>query len=252
MKIGIIGSTGFDIELLVSNYKEDSIDIYGNLIKYKHSVYKGNEIYFFKRNNYGNPIQPKNVKYKEIVFSMKILGVDIILATAVVGSLSEKIKPESYVIIDQFIDFTLNREKTYFNESNFNFVDFTNPYCTQLRKLFIESCDEKLVNYSSTGCYVCVDGPRYETAAEVKAYSILGGEIIGMTSATEAIMAREAGLCYSSLAFVSNYGAGIKNKKIINQEIYNNNINNTKITSLVFKQVLEKFNDDWKCDCCGE
>jgi 5'-methylthioadenosine phosphorylase len=250
MKIGIIGSTGFDIESLVENCEILNVIANHVDVKYKYGKLHGHEIYFFKRNLYSKPVQPKLVNYKAIVGSMKLLGIDILLATAIVGSLNETIQPGSYVVLDQFLDYTISRDKTFFDENNFEFIDFTNPYCINKRKLFIEACKEHAVDYRDRGCYVCVDGPRYETAAEIKAYRILGGDVIGMTSATEAILAREAGICYSSLAFVSNFGAGIQSIKVKHGDIYNTNIKSSKVTASIFNSLIANVGNEWKCDCC--
>ncbi|MBE5891586.1 MAG: S-methyl-5'-thioadenosine phosphorylase [Lachnospiraceae bacterium] len=189
------------------------------------------------------------VDYRRLLKMFKLLEADCVVATSVVGSLSTDYKPGEYVVLDQFIDMTKNNPHTVYDEKAFCFVDFTTPYCENIRSTLIAACEELKISYHKTGCYVGVDGPRYETAAEVKAFGLLGGDVVGMTNVTEAIMARELGMCYGSVAIISNYGAGIADRAILREDCYNKTmevLDNTIAVIKKFVEIIEEYNE---CEC---
>jgi len=123
------------------------------------------------------------------------------------------------VVLDQFIDLTRQRDLTWFDGDEVAHTDFTEPYCSELRRALWECACEQGLDVRDGGCYVGVDGPRYETAAEVRAWRLLGGDVVGMTGLPEAVLAREAGLCYGVLAVVTNPGAGLAASPLSHQEV---------------------------------
>jgi 5'-methylthioadenosine phosphorylase len=154
---------------------------------------------------------PHAVNYRANMFSFAASGVRAVIGTNIVGSLRHTLAPGSIVLPDQFLDLTRFRESTIFDAYGHRHVDVAEPYCGRLRDTFRKSSALAGVDLVDQATYVAVEGPRFETRAEVRAFAMLGGDVVGMTGATEAIMAREMEICYASAALVSNYGAGIGN-----------------------------------------
>ncbi|RPJ48331.1 MAG: S-methyl-5'-thioadenosine phosphorylase, partial [Chloroflexi bacterium] len=138
-------------------------------------------------------------------------GVRHVLATFAVGSLRMTIPPLALVAVDQFLDFTQGRAHTFFagEHNGFAHTDMTNPLCSGLRAGLLQLAAQRGLNVIPTGVYACTNGPRLETAAEVRMLAQLGGDVVGMTGVPEMPLAREAGLHYAGVAYVINYGAGL-------------------------------------------
>lgn len=161
------------------------------------------------------PTLPAQINWRGITAWLKSNGVQRIFATGMVGSLSADLPPGQIVVADQFLDFTKDYPHSLFNDEKFAFTDFTEPFCSAGRSALIAASTQLDAPVKETGCYVCVDGPRFETRAEVVMYSRLGGDVIGMTAVPEAILAREAGICYALVNVVVNFGAGIKTPELV-------------------------------------
>ncbi len=253
MRIGIIGSTGIQIELLSDRYQFEKVDIGMKQFKFYRGFLGDKEIVLTARNQYNGSVPPHEVDYKLIMQGMVASGVDVIVGTAVTGSLSLDISPGTYLVLDQFLDFTKNTPHTIYEKGEFAFVDFAEPFCPATRNLLIQACETTGVKFLPHGCYVGVDGPRYETSAEVRMYAQLGGDVVGMTNVTEAIFAREMGQCYAVLCLVSNYGAGLSSKKeVVRKDCYDKTIENLDYTIDVLKCFIENYNGEGKCDCHGK
>lgn len=165
-----------------------------------------------------HPLEPGRVNYRGIVSALRIIGVRSVLSTCVVGSIRSHLTVGGLVNFDQLIDFTRHRPPTLYRDDGFSFVDMTNPYCARLRAHINDAAQQTGVSVHDGGCYVGLDGPRFETAAEVRMFRILGGDVVGHTGATEAIMAREAGLCYASIGIVTNIAAGLVENESVSIE----------------------------------
>ena len=137
-----------------------------------------------------------------------------IIATNAVGSLQKSIGPGDFVIPHDFLDFTKLRSGTFYDKRTVH-VDITNPYCDKIRRALISAGD-----VVDQGVYVCTEGPRFETAAEIKMFQILGGTLVGMTGIPEAVLAREVEMCYASVCLVSNYAASISPDKLTIDEVF--------------------------------
>lgn len=249
MKIGVIGSTGLNIKMFTKIYEFKQVLVGQQVVNYYEGTVGDNTIFLLARNLYEAPCPPHLVQYELIINALEKLGVEVIIGTAVVGSLNYDIKPREYVVLDQFIDFTKRTPFTTFTKERFAFVDYTKPYCEEVRKILIEACKAQNISYHSSGCYVGVDGPRYETAAEVKAYGMLGGDVVGMTNVTEAIFAREKGICYAALAIVSNYGAGMDKQEILRQDCYDETMAVVDYTAIIVKEAILRMKDKEICNC---
>jgi len=221
LRIGVIGGTGADKPTLLSDVKENYVrTIFGDVIAYSGKLH-GEEVVFLARHSSGHTVAPHRINYRANIAALKILGVERIIATAAVGSMNQTMPPGSFVIPDQFIDNTSNRPVQFFDEGEWavTHLDMTAPYCTQIRKLLIDSCESLKVKHIDQGCYVCFQGPRYETPAEIKMFSSLGGDIAGMTHVPEVVLAREAEMCYGGIALVTDWGAGMTKQELHHTEV---------------------------------
>lgn len=250
MRIGIIGSTGIKMDLLTDKYEFETIDVDTKQFRFYRGYINDKELILTARNQYNGSIAPHKVDYKLIMQGMKALNVDVVLGTAVTGSLTTDITPGTYLVLDQFLDFTKRTPATFFESNEFAFVDFSQPYCPTARKNLIQACINAKVTFLPYGCYVGVDGPRYETSAEVKMYRILGGDVVGMTNVTETIFARESGLCYAVLCIVVNYGAGLGEKKeVIRKDCYEKTLDILDNTVEILRQFIKIYDGNKECDC---
>lgn len=230
-EIGIIGGSGFynvgdndrpaatSIELI----EEISVDTpYGSPSdRYKALRIAGRDVLFLPRHGAGHSIAPHKVNYRANIWGFSELGVNRIFAVGATGAINKVLNPGDMAILDQIIDMTHGRPSTFYEEGEVYHVDFTEPFCPQLRACLIEA--SKTLAYEHTiyddGVYVCTQGPRLETRREISAYSCLGADVVGMTAMPEAILARELQICYSTIAVVTNHAAGVTSKKLTVTEV---------------------------------
>jgi len=211
VRYAIIGGTGvYDPGFLQSVQEIEVKTPYGD-VRIAAGTYQEKEIAFVSRHGKGHSVAPHKVNYRAIVWSLKSLGVQYAVATNAVGSCNPNFRVGDFVLVDQFIDFTKSRPATFFDGEGTPVVhtDVTNPYCPALRQALLSQGLQMGVPIHRHGCYVCFEGPRYETAAEVRLAAALGGDVLGMTGVPEVGLAREAGICYASVCIVTNMGAGM-------------------------------------------
>lgn len=221
MRYAIIGGTGvYDPQLLTGIRSETVTTPYGS-VPVTVGSYEGLEIAFMARHGQDHSIPPHRINYRANIFALKKLGVQRILATNAVGSVNRNMKPGHFVVVDQYLDFTKTRDHTFFDggENPVVHTDVTDPYCPEIRASLFRSGCELDLDIHERGCYACFEGPRFETAAEIRMTSILGGDLAGMTGVPEATLAREAGMCYSTVAMVTNMGAGIAAEPLSHEEV---------------------------------
>jgi 5'-methylthioadenosine phosphorylase len=179
------------------------------------------------------------------------MGVNTIIATAAVGSLHFDRKPGQYVLADQFLDFTKMRQNSFYEGGLQGVVhcDMTVPYCPEVRAAIKKAGDEKGLKIYNGGTYVCSEGPRFETAAEIEMFKMLGGHLIGMTSVPEVCLARELGICYANISIVTNHAAGIS-PHILNHaevvEVMKNSINDVRH---LIMESIKYISDSRICNC---
>jgi 5'-methylthioadenosine phosphorylase len=166
---------------------------------------EGRRVAFLARHARGHRLLPSEVPYQANVFAMKLLGVERILSVSAVGSLKEQYAPTHIVVPDQFVDRTTRRASTFFGRGLVAHVAFAHPFCATLRGLLFAACGEAKVSRHAKGTYVCIEGPQFSTLAESELYRSWGMDIIGMTNIQEARLAREAEICYGTLAMVTDY-----------------------------------------------
>ncbi|AMM53519.1 S-methyl-5'-thioadenosine phosphorylase [Pyrococcus kukulkanii] len=224
-RIAVIGGSGV-YDFPAENKREEVVKTpYGEVTVTLGRI-GGEEVAFLARHGKGHSIPPHKINYRANIWALYELDVERIIATSAVGSLNPNMKPGDFVILDQLMDFTVSRPRTFYDgeESPHDrkfvaHVDFTEPYCPEIRRALITAAKNLALPYHPRGTYVCTEGPRFETAAEIRAYRILGGDVVGMTQCPEAILARELEMCYASVAIVTNYAAGISHQKLTHIEV---------------------------------
>jgi len=166
---------------------------------------EGRKVAFLARHGHGHRLLPSELNFRANIYAMKKLGVERILSVSAVGSLKEEHKPTDFVVPDQFIDRTFHRESTFFGDGIVGHVAFGDPVCATVAKAFIQACAQEGVVGKAGGTYVCMEGPQFSTRAESNLYRSWGADVIGMTNLQEAKLAREAEICYATVAMVTDY-----------------------------------------------
>lgn len=213
--IGIIGGSGvYEItqkadkvekKLVKTDYGEVEVSILDIFSK---------EVAFIPRHASGHSIPPHKINFRANIDALKSVGVTQIIATNSVGSMNLEMPPGSFVIPDDFLDFSQDRKKTFYEDKVVH-IDVTEAYCPTLRDILAKSGDVIL-----GGTYVCTEGPRFETPAEIKMFKMLGGDLVGMTGLPEVTLAREREICYNSICIVSNYASGISEQELTIDEVF--------------------------------
>lgn len=166
---------------------------------------EGRKVAFLARHGRGHRLMPTELNYRANIYGFKQLGVERILSLSAVGSLKEEHKPLDFVIPDQFFDRTRHRVDTFFGDGIVAHVAFADPVCSELAKVVEGACRKATVTVKSGGTYLCMEGPQFSTKAESNIYRSWGMDVIGMTNLQEAKLAREAEICYVTVAMVTDY-----------------------------------------------
>ena len=166
---------------------------------------EGKRVAFLARHGRGHRILPSEINYRANIYAMKMLEVERIISASAVGSLKEGLQPGEFLVPDQFFDRTKNRASTFFGEGLVAHVSFAHPTCGQLSGVLAEACVREAVKVHRRGTYVCIEGPQFSTLAEALVNRELRFEVIGMTNLTEAKLAREAEICYATIAMITDY-----------------------------------------------
>ena len=215
--IAIIGGTGIGERLRALPGSPLQVDTPYGAVEGVVIDHEGVSILLLSRHSSGHKVPPHRVNYRALAAGLSHLQVKACLASAAVGSLRSDWSTGTFVACSDFLDYT-NRQLTMFDDSVVH-TDFTFPFAPAVRDSLIEAGTELGRLIESTGVYVCTNGPRYETPHEVKVYRQLGGDVIGMTAATEAIVMREAGVPYGCLVIVTNAAAGISENPLSHEEV---------------------------------
>ena len=250
MKFALIGGTGVTDSSLSENLKQVTVDTSFGKIELQWAERGENQIFFLERHAKGHTLTPSHVNYKGNIYALKKLGVDFVIATTAVGGI-QNCDVGDFVILDQFIDFTKNRDSTYFDEKGAGVVhiDMTEPYCRTLRQALENSMKKLNIKYVPKGTYVCMEGPRFETPAEIKMLKILGGDVVGMTNVPEVVLAREMGLCYANISLVTKYAAGLSKGELTHQEVLENMDKMADSLKKVLFDVIDNGDLDKICNC---
>ena len=166
---------------------------------------QGKRVAFLARHGRGHRILPGEINYRANIYAMKLLGVERLISVSAVGSLQEELRPGEFLVPDQFVDRTRQRVSTFFGEGLVAHVSFAHPTCAQVSAALADASVHCGVKVHRRGTYICMEGPQFSTLAEANMHRQLHFEVVGMTNATEAKLAREAELCYSTIAMITDY-----------------------------------------------
>src|SRR5271163_3784748 len=166
---------------------------------------EGKRVAFLARHGRGHRILPGEINYRANVYAMKMLGVERIISVSAVGSLREELRPGEFLVPDQFFDRTKGRVSTFFGDGLVAHVTFDKPTCVQANAVLSDAIDHCGVKVHRRGTYVCIEGPQFSTLAEAHVHRQLRFEVVGMTNVTEAKLAREAEICYATVAMITDY-----------------------------------------------
>ncbi|MHA1491125.1 MAG: S-methyl-5'-thioadenosine phosphorylase [Promethearchaeota archaeon] len=203
--IGIIGGTGSDIEL--ENAEEIKVYTpYGKPSDFINvGFFKGKKVAFLSRHGKGHVIPPHKLNYRANIWALKELGVKCIISPSAVGSLKKEHDKKKFILVDQYIDRTRKRFDTFYEGGQVCHIGQADPYCSYLNNLFFESAKNiEDFDVQIGGTYVCIEGPRFSTRAESKMFRQWGGDIIGMTTYPEVVLAAEKEICYCCIAMVTD------------------------------------------------
>jgi 5'-methylthioadenosine phosphorylase len=208
IKIGVIGGSGvYKIEGIEVVREHAILTPFGKpsseIIEAK---LNGVSFFFLPRHGKHHSYTPSDVNYRANIFALKELGVEYIISVSAVGSLKEEYPPTTFVIVDQFIDWTKGkRERTFFNNGFVGHTSVAEPVEKQLQKMIIDACKETGIKHGVDGSYICIEGPQFSSKAESNIYRSFGASVIGMTNVPEAYLAKEAGMAYATIAMVTDY-----------------------------------------------
>ena len=211
---------------------------------------EGKRVAFLARHGRGHRISPSEINFRANIYAMKVLGVEQILSVSAVGSLREDLHPLEFLIVDQFFDRTRGRIATFFGGGIVAHVGFDKPTCARLSRHVGDACERAGVTAHKSGTYVCMEGPQFSTQAESNAYRRMGFDVIGMTNLTEAKLAREAEICYASIAMITDYDCWHPSHDSVTVPDIIANLNkNTENVQKVLRETLRALDSSRECKC---
>jgi 5'-methylthioadenosine phosphorylase len=259
-QIGIIGGSGLYQMPELSNVEEVVVNTpFGSPSdSFFIGTLENNRVAFLPRHGRGHRLTPTEVPFRANIYAMKLLGVNRILSASAVGSLQEQYAPLDMVIPDQFFDRTRARarESTFFGDGIVAHVSFAHPVCDELGDLLEAACKVADVKVHRRGTYICMEGPAFSTKAESEVYRSWGMDVIGMTNIQEAKLAREAEICYATLALVTDYDCWHPGHEAVTAdavfEYLTKNVRNAQIIIKEAVRSLSILERNCKCDAALE
>ncbi len=252
MKIGIIGGSGlYEMEGL-TDIRALKVDTpFGEPSdEYIEGVLEGKEVVFLPRHGRGHRLLPGELNYRANIYGFKKLGVSRIISVSAVGSMREEIQPLDIVIPDQFFDRTKDRPCTFFGAGLVGHLSIADPLCNDLGDVLYKSGQEAGLRVHRGGTYVCIEGPQFSTRAESKIYRQWGVDVIGMTNLTEAKLAREAEICYATVALATDYDVWHEGEDDVSAEaIIANLLKNVDSAKKMIKHAVKHIREADNCGC---
>jgi 5'-methylthioadenosine phosphorylase len=223
IKIGIIGGSGIDDPGILKNAEELNIDTPYGATSAPLNIGKINEaeVAIIARHGIGHVITPTNVPFLANIWALKEIGCTHIIGTTACGSLREDYKPRELVFLDQFIDFTKQRNLTFFDDFKDKIVHtpMAEPFCPKLNRILADIAESLNIAHHKQGTTITIEGPRFSTKAESRFFRTTGADVINMSTIPEAILARELGICYSCVAMVTNYDVWHETEELVTWDI---------------------------------
>jgi 5'-methylthioadenosine phosphorylase len=212
--------------------------------------FEGVKVAFLPRHGKGHRISPSSLNFRANIFGMKKLGVQWIIGVSAVGSMKESIRPGDMIIPDQFIDRTTGRVSTFFNDGIVGHISFADPVCPVLSRILYEAGKEVGATVHKEGTYLCIEGPQFSTRAESRLYRSWGVDVIGMTNLPEAKLAREAEICYATIAFATDYDCWHETAGDVSiGDVLRILAQSTKIAKSAIRKAVQKLPEKRECLC---
>jgi 5'-methylthioadenosine phosphorylase len=252
MRLAVIGGTGvYELRATDAQQPITVETAYGPATACRSRV-ADRDVFFLARHGPEHSLPPHRINYRANIAAVRKLGCTAVVATNAVGSMRTDLPPASFFLPDQFIDFTKARALSFFDgdpEHGVKHVDMTNPYCPTVRQWLTAAIAEVHESCVSGGVYLCAEGPRFETPAEITMFAQWGADVVGMTGVPEVVLAREAGLCYASLCLVTNFAAGISPTPLSHQEVTDLMGERSGAINDVLSAVVARAVDAPQCSC---
>lgn len=211
INVAIIGGSGF--ERLFGDAETLSVGTpYGSVQPLFMGRIAGRQVIFLPRHKLEHSIPPHKINYRANIYSLHSIGVERILATNAVGAINPNFRPGDIIIPHDFVNFTKLRNTTFYDEAPVTHIDFSKPYCPEMRELLINTARKHQWRTWEKAVMACTEGPRFETPAEIEMFRKVGCDIVGMTGAPEAALARELSMCYVTICYASNMAAGMQKR----------------------------------------
>jgi 5'-methylthioadenosine phosphorylase len=252
IKIGIIGGSGLYQMEGLSQIEEVEIDTpFGKPSDaYRIGTLEGKRVVFLARHNRHHTISPSELNFRANIYGFKKLGVEWILSASAVGSLKEELHPLDIVLPDQFYDRTKARISTFFGDGIVAHISFAHPVCSALGGVIQQASKDVSVPIKRGGTYVCMEGPQFSTLAESNTYRRNGADLIGMTNLQEAKLAREAEICYSTIALVTDYDCWHPQHDAVTvTEVIENLKKNSENAQKIIRSTVKRLPIDRTCKC---
>jgi 5'-methylthioadenosine phosphorylase len=250
--LGVIGGSGlYSMEILTSIEHIDVDTPFGEPSSpIVIGELNGQPVAFLARHGIGHSITPTEVNYRANVFALKSLGVKRILSVSACGSLREDYAPGEIVVPDQLVDFTKNRNRTFFEDGMVAHVSVADPFCSSLSAQIVESVRDSNGDVHDGGTFITIEGPRFSTRAESNTYRAWGMSIIGMTTSPEAFLAREAEMCYSVMAHVTDFDVWHIAEDAVSVELVIRILKaNTDLAQRSIAHLVSQIDHDSHCPC---
>ena len=254
VQIGIIGGSGLYDMAGVTDREEIVLSTpFGDPSgPYVVGTLSGRRVAFLARHGAGHRLLPSELNFRANIFGMKMLGVEYILSASAVGSLKEEYRPLDIVIPDQFFDRTKGRASTFFGRGLAAHIGFAHPFCRILSDLTFQSGQDAGATMHRGGTYVCMEGPQFSTLAESRAYRSWGMDVIGMTNLQEAKLAREAEICYTTIALVTDYDCWHPEHDSVTVEmIVGHLVQNAKTAQQIIAGAVKRLPYERTCECAS-
>jgi 5'-methylthioadenosine phosphorylase len=251
-QIGIIGGSGlYDMpELTLREQRILSTPFGDPSGPYTLATLRGKRVAFLPRHDDGHRLMPSELNFRANIYGFKLLGVEAIVSASAVGSLRQELRPLDLVFPDQFIDRTFSRTATFFGNGIVAHVGFAHPFCEPLRLLTADAAEKVGATVHRGGTYVCMEGPQFSTLAESNLYRSWGAHIIGMTNLQEAKLAREAEICYTTMALVTDYDCWHPDHDSVTVEMIVQNLTqNARTAQQVIAAAVEAYDGRKGCGC---
>jgi 5'-methylthioadenosine phosphorylase len=251
IQIGVIGGSGLYRMKDLEDHQTVSLDTpFGKPSdEYHVGTLKGRRVAFLPRHGAGHRLMPTELPFRANIHGFRQLGVEFLVSVSAVGSMKEEIVPGHLVLPDQFIDLTKGRPSTFFGDGIVGHIPFDKPVCSSLGEILHREGKEAGADIHRGGTYICIEGPQFSTLAESLLYRSWGVDVIGMTNMPEARLAREAQICYATLALATDYDCWHEEDEVSVEQILKIINRNVRTAQEIIRRAVERIPSERTCSC---